>query len=78
MKVIHSFRFPLNLRTINKFIKFNIMESDNNKDKILNEEKEKFSVTVENVSGRIDYDKLISKFGTEKITPNLLEKFEFL
>lgn len=52
------------------------MESDKNKDKILNEEKEKFSVTVENVSGRIDYDKLISKFGTEKITPNLLEKFE--
>ena len=35
-----------------------------------------FVVTPWNVEGDIDYDKLIKRFGTQKITPELLSKIE--
>ena len=35
-----------------------------------------FVVTPWNVEGDIDYDKLIKRFGTQKITPALLSKIE--
>ena len=35
-----------------------------------------FVVTPWNVEGDIDYDKLIKRFGTQKITPDLLSKIE--
>ena len=35
-----------------------------------------FVVTPWNVEGDIDYDKLIKRFGTQKITPELLAKIE--
>lgn len=34
------------------------------------------TVTISNVVGNIDYDKLISEFGVEKIDSVLIEKFE--
>jgi hypothetical protein len=37
-------------------------------------EKEKFSVTPWNVSGAVDYDRLVSHFGVEKITPDLVKR----
>jgi len=37
-----------------------------------------FVVTPWNVEGDIDYDKLIKRFGTQKITPELLSKIEKL
>ena len=37
-----------------------------------------FVVTPWNVEGDIDYDKLIKRFGTQKITPDLLSKIEKL
>lgn len=36
----------------------------------------KFVVTPWEVSGEIDYDKLIKEFGTEKITPHLLDRIK--
>ena len=33
-----------------------------------------FTVTPWSVEGDIDYDKLIQKFGTEKISPQLLDR----
>ena len=33
-----------------------------------------FTVTPWNVSGKIDYEKLIKRFGTEKMTHAMLEK----
>ena len=35
-----------------------------------------FVVTPWNVEGDIDYDKLIKRFGTQKITPDVLAKIE--
>ena len=35
-----------------------------------------FVVTPWHVEGEIDYDKLIKKFGTEKISPELLERIK--
>lgn len=40
------------------------------------EKKEEFVVTAWEVSGKVDYMKLINQFGTELITPELLEKFK--
>lgn len=40
--------------------------------------KEDFVVTPWSVEGEVDYDKLIEKFGTSKITPEILEKFKSL
>ena len=37
---------------------------------------DKFIVTPWHVEGDIDYDKLIEKFGTEKISPELLKKIK--
>jgi len=42
------------------------------------EEKAEFKVDVQSVTGRIDYDKLIKQFGTEKIDEALLERFQKL
>mmetsp|Transcript_29777 Transcript_29777/g.30918 ORF Transcript_29777/g.30918 Transcript_29777/m.30918 type:complete len:585 (+) Transcript_29777:12-1766(+) len=38
--------------------------------------KQETIVTIEKVVGRIDYDKLIQQFGTEKVTEDVLKKFE--
>jgi tryptophanyl-tRNA synthetase len=35
-----------------------------------------FEVTIENVTGKIDYKRLVEKFGTELIDENLLDKFK--
>lgn len=78
MKLIKSLKMLIKYKqnlTI-KYNKYYIMESDNKDKTIINEEIDNFSVTVENVSGRIDYEKLIKKFGTEKVTKSTLEKFE--
>src|SRR5207247_1104690 len=37
---------------------------------------EEFTVTPWNVEGAIDYDKLVQKFGTEKISPQLQARIE--
>ena len=37
---------------------------------------DEFIVTPWHVEGDIDYDKLIEKFGTQKISPELLEKIK--
>jgi tryptophanyl-tRNA synthetase len=37
---------------------------------------EDFTVTPWNVEGTVDYDKLVQKFGTEKISPELQERIE--
>jgi tryptophanyl-tRNA synthetase len=47
-------------------------ETDHNKE----EPKEDFEVTAWGVKGKVDYDKLIKKFGTERIDEELLEKFK--
>ena len=39
---------------------------------------DEFIVTPWHVEGDIDYDKLIEKFGTEKISPELREKIKSL
>ena len=39
---------------------------------------DEFIVTPWHVEGDIDYDKLIEKFGTQKISPELLEKIKNL
>lgn len=36
----------------------------------------KFVVTPWEVSGKVDYDKLVQQFGTQKITPSLLERMK--
>src|SRR3989344_4547922 len=40
--------------------------------------KEQFKITPWEVSGKIDYDKIINEFGVERITPQLLKKLEKL
>ncbi|MCY0883987.1 MAG: tryptophan--tRNA ligase, partial [Acidianus infernus] len=35
-----------------------------------------FSVTPWEVKGKVDYDKLIVQFGTQKITPELKERIK--
>lgn len=54
------------------------MEKNDNTEQQKNEMEEQtdFQVTVEKVSGKINYDKLIQQFGTQKITEELLVKFE--
>ena len=37
---------------------------------------DEFTVTPWSVEGDVDYDKLIQKFGTEKISPELLERIK--
>lgn len=38
-------------------------------------DKKEFKVTVESVTGRVDYGELIKYFGTELVTPELLDRF---
>jgi len=38
--------------------------------------KEEFVVTPWEVSGRVDYDKLVKQFGTKKLTPSLIERMK--
>jgi tryptophanyl-tRNA synthetase len=39
------------------------------------EQEKEFSVTMQSVTGRVNYDKLIQQFGTEKINELILERF---
>ena len=38
-------------------------------------QKDSFSVTPWEVEGKVDYDKLVDKFGTNAITPAILDSF---
>lgn len=40
------------------------------------EEEEEFFVNHEKVEGKIDYDKLIVRFGSDSITPELVDRIE--
>ncbi|MFW9888555.1 MAG: tryptophan--tRNA ligase, partial [Candidatus Thorarchaeota archaeon] len=42
----------------------------------MREEKDEMVVTPWEVRGKIDYDRLIKEFGTERITPELKERME--
>ncbi len=51
---------------------------DSKSDPVPTEENEEFVVTPWNVSGDVDYDKLVEMFGTSKITPELIARFKKL
>jgi len=54
------------------------ISADSKSDSEPTEENEEFVVTPWNVSGDVDYDKLVEMFGTSKITPELIARFRKL
>lgn len=49
---------------------------DPNQVENISKDEDDFIVTHEKVAGKIDYDKLIERFGSEKITTELVDRIE--
>ena len=54
------------------------VELKNDEEKLENKEEEEVIVNPWEVKGEVDYDKLLNQFGAEKITEELIERFEKL
>lgn len=58
------------------FTLFIILEMSLNQTEDIVNNEDDFIVTHEKVAGKIDYDKLIERFGSEKITTELVDRIE--